>query len=191
MKSKFLPILSGAIVAQIWATLSWMCLPWHSMDYRSFKDPEAVIQSVAENLDGDGIYMLPNFDEAAHTDEALMKKWWEDAEKGPFAFISARPNGVNPSMGRSMAMGFLMNVIMAFVLFWLVGKTSMTCFWGRSGFIALAAGIGGMYPYLSNYFWWHFPAVYGFAGAADLFLTWALAGMAMMKVKDKLNPAST
>lgn len=187
MKRWIVCSLAAAITAQIWGTISWMALPWHNMDFRQFTNEVAVTEAIRPELNGSGIYTLPNMDPKAHESEDGMKEWNAKAEKGPFAFISVRADGIESGMGFPMAVGFLVNWLIAIALFWLVRNSSITCPKGRTFFIAVAGSIGGLYPILSNWAWWRFPPIYSFVGAIDLFITWGLAGLVMVKLMDQLG----
>ncbi len=179
-------ILLGAVVAQIWGTISWMVLPWHNVDMRPFENGETVRKVIKSQEAESGIYMIPNWDPKIHKDTDLMKEWQTKTSEGPFVFMSVRANGANPNMGPMMAIGFLLNIIIAAILFGLVSKTNIETKINRAIFISIAGGVGGLFPIISHWNWWHFPAMYTISGAADLFITWLLAGFVMVLIMDKM-----
>lgn len=187
MKKLILCSLAGAIMAQIWGMISWMVLPWHNLDFKQFQNDEVVAEVFRQQLQGSGLYTIPNMDPEVHESEASAKAWQDRASKGPFVFISARPSGIPAGMGIPMAIGFLLNLFMAAILYWLLTQSSITCPYGRSIFVALAGGVGAIYPHMSNWNWWHFPLIYCLVGVIDLFITWGLAGFVMVKLSDKLS----
>lgn len=187
MKKLILCALLAAIVAQLWGMISWMVLPWHMTDFKQFKNDALVAEVMRSELQGSGLYTLPNMDPTVHQNEAAMAEWNDKARKGPFAFISVRADGVEPGMALPMAIGFLLNFIIATILFWLVGKTSITCPKRRTVFIAVAGSVGALYPHISNWSWWAFPLTYCAVGVIDLFITWALAGFAMVALSRYLD----
>ncbi|OUR95823.1 hypothetical protein A9Q84_15090 [Halobacteriovorax marinus] len=187
MKKFLATVIVGAVVAQIWGMLSWMVLPWHNVDMKKFNNAEAVSQAIKSEQVGSGIYMIPNWDPKVHEDENLMKEWDRKAAAGPFVFMSVRAQGITPGMGPMMGIGFLLNIIIAAILFWLVNQTKIESCKKRAFFISIAGGVGGLYPIISNWNWWYFPAVYTVSGAADLFITWLLAGFAMVFMMNKLT----
>lgn len=179
--------MAGAVIAQIWGMLSWMVLPWHNMDMRQFKNGDAVLETIKREQVDSGIYMVPNWDPKIHEDPALMKEWERKASAGPFVFMSVREKGIPPGMGPMMAIGFALNIIIAAILLWLLSQTSIESLKKRAFFISVAGGVGGLYPVIANWNWWHFPAIYTISGAVDLFLTWFLAGLAMAIVMEKMG----
>jgi len=182
MKKLVLGAVVGGIVAQIWGMVSWMGLGWHMADFKPFADPDAVADAVRAQNQGTGLYMLPNWDPSIHTDEEKMNEWNSKSEAGPFVFMSVQANGVKPGMGPMMAIGFGINVLVAFLLVWLLGQTSLTSPFQQALFVGVAGAAGAMFPHLSNWNWWHFPLGYCLVGVVDLFITWFLAGFAISKL---------
>lgn len=182
MKKFILGTLAGAIIAQVWGVFSWMVLPWHNLDFRQFANESAVADVIRAEAKESGLYTLPNMDPSTHSDEAAMKAWNDRAQRGPFAFISLKAEGIEPGMGKAMGLGFVLNATMAAILFWMLTQTSIQSFLGQAFFLGVAGFVGAMYPHLSNWNWWHFPASYCIVGVVDLFVTWFLAGLAMAKI---------
>ena len=187
MKKLILCVFAAALVAQGWGAFSWMKLSWHMLDSKQFISDTNVAQVLNTELQGSGLYTIPNMDPTMHGDDAKMAEWDEKARKGPFAFISVRADGIEPGMVKPMAIDFVLNLVLAGILFWLVGKTAITCPIGRTVFIATAATVGAIYVHLANWNWWHFPITYSVVGIVDLFITWALAGFVMVKLSDRLS----
>jgi hypothetical protein len=187
MKKILISILVAAIVAQIWGMFSWMVLPWHNLDMKQFKNGDAVANVIKSEQVESGIYMVPNWDLKIHEDNNLMQQWNQKASQGPFVFMNVRSNGITPGMGPMMMIGFLLNLLMAGILFWLLSKTTISGLVNKAVFISIAGGVGGLYPIISNWNWWHFPAMYTVSAFIDLFLTWFLAGLAMAYIMQKMS----
>ncbi len=187
MKKLVFCALAAAVVAQIWGMISWMVLPWHNLDFRQFANDSSIAEVLNVEQQGSGIYLIPNMDPKMHDKPGAMAEWNDKARRGPFAFISLRAEGIEPGMAVPMGIGFVLNFLIAAILFWLVGNSSISCPKGRTIFIAVAGSVGSLYPHISNWSWWHFPAIYCFVGVIDLFVTWALAGFVMVKLYDKLS----
>lgn len=185
MKKCVMGVVAAAVVAQIWGMISWMALPWHNMDFKQFKNEAAVADVIRAEIQGSGLYTLPNMDESIHGDEAKMAEWNERARRGPFAFMTVKADGIAPGMGLPITIGFLLNIAIALVLYWLLGKTTAQSIMEKTLFLAVCGALGSLYPHISNWNWWHFPLTYGIVGVVDLFITWALAGFVMVKISSK------
>ena len=171
--------------------VSWIALPWHFSDFQQFKNDTVVSEAIRSQSQDSGLYMVPNFDPKSHEDESKMEEFHAAMQTGPYAFMIVKPEGVSPSMGSMMAIGFLLNFITAFLLMWLVSSCSITNLTGRTIFVAVAGTVGALYPHVSNWNWWFFPAFYCAVGVIDLLITWSLAGYVMVKVSDKIAGSSS
>ena len=186
MKKLLMCAIAGAFVAQIWGTISWVALPWHNLDFKEFKDADAVAEVLGPQLQGSGLYTLPNMDLTVHEDAEKMAAWNAKARKGPFAFMSIRADGVEPGMAVPMSAGFVLNIFIAMLLTWMCSKTTIDGTLGRAIFIGIGGSVGALYPHISNMLWWHFPVSYCVIGVVDLFITWSLAGFVIAKLSNRL-----
>ena len=116
-----------------------------------------------------------------------MKEWNEKARRGPLAFISVKAEGIEPGMARPMAMGFLLNIVIAAILSLLVRRSTCNTILHQALFIGLCGSVGALYPHISNLLWWHFPVSYTLVGVFDLWITWTLAGFGMAALSRKLS----
>ena len=185
MKNLILCSLAAAITAQFWGTISWMVLGWHNADFKQFSNDSQVAEVFKNELQGSGLYTIPNLDPQMHQDKEAMAEWDRKAQAGPFAFISVRAEGITPGMGTPMAIGFFLNLFIAAVLHWALINCKIEGLWGRSFFLAVVGSLGSAYPHISNWSWWNFPVTYCFVGVIDLFITWFLAGLVITKLHAK------
>ena len=187
MKKFILCVLAGAIVAQIWGMISWMALPWHMLDFKQFSDDDRVIEVFQTELQGSGLYTLPNMDMAQYESEAAMAEWNEKVSRGPFAFISVRADGIKPGMGIPMLIGFILNAVITAILFCLLRHCSISSTKGRIAFVATAGTVGALYPHIAHWNWWKFPLGYTMVGIIDLLITWTLVAIAIVLLSNWLE----
>lgn len=162
----------GGIILFIWSALSWMVLPWHMKTLQSFKDDNAVSQILTANSTQSGMYMLPS---------PQMKTSQATPSQGPVMFAAVRLEGM-PSMVREMIIQFIIQIVAAFLVTWLVMKTAGLSYLGRVGFVivfALTAGIVTDLPYWN---WFSFDTSYTLVALADLMVGWFLAGLVIAKI---------
>ena len=186
-KKSVITVVVGAIVAFAWSTISWMALGWHMTDFKQFKNDTMVMDVIREQAQGSGFYMLPNMDPSIHEDKEREKEWFEKAQRGPYAFISARVDGVSCSMARSMTVGLLINLLTAIIFYGLLRQTKLKKDKEKVLFVAFAAVAGSLIPYLGNWAWWHFPLLSMAINVVDTFVMWGLAGLAMVKISKKIG----
>jgi hypothetical protein len=163
----------GGIVLFIWSAISWMALPFHNQNLKSFSNEILVESALKASLDKDqgGIYILPN----PHKNEAAKK------ETGLFAFVAVSPQGWG-NMGLRMLIAFLFNVLGAAVVTGLLLKTGGMKYWGRVGFTVLFALAAGVVCRLPEWNWWGFSAGFVLMEFMDLLVGWFLAGLVIAKV---------
>ena len=162
--------LAGGIVTFAWLSLSWMALPWHKESLLSFKDEKAVAAVISENISGDGVYVIP-FTNMGKEEQKTQK---------PFAFVSARADGIDikSAMSASMGKDFLLCLVLAGLLSCFLSKKGPGCPMALSMQLGLLAGLSASMP---NYIWFHFPLGYALTGLADVVIAFTLAGFVLSK----------
>lgn len=181
IKRVLVATLAGAVVAFVWALISWMALPWHHADFRSFKDADPVAEHIMEQSRDSGFYMLPNAIVKDRTQEK-HNQWMKDAAKGPYALIILRKEGMKISFPMQLAKMFLMQFATALLLTLLLAQTSIQSVLRKAVFVTTAALAGGMLVHLANWGWWGFPIATTMVEIVDLIITWFLAGLAIGKL---------
>lgn len=186
MKSKVLAVLTGTLIAFIWSTVSWMFLPWHSHDLKSFSNGEEVRKVISQNIKESGTYTIPNIEDIGHKDDKAQAKWNELSEKGPFAYISIRVEGKRFSMGESMLIQLLTQVLVSIAAVIILLNLKKTNIWKMAQVCTLAITIGAISVQLPHWNWWNFPNITTLVGVLDTAFTWLVASVGMARVL-KLN----
>jgi hypothetical protein len=181
-KKCLLAVLAGAVIVFVWLNISWMVLEWHGI--KSVNDQEATGSALKAAAPEDGVYAVPAWKDK---DGKMLEpdEMAKAAEAGPFAFMVILPDGKKMSMARSMITGFVIQIVGALLLCFLMLMVS-----GGSGsdfkrrvIVAVCFSLAaGLMPALSNWNWWHFPIGYTFATIADSLISWTLAGLAMARI---------
>ncbi len=171
--------LIGGLVAFIWMNFSWMVLPWHGMTLSTLPNEAPVAESLKNNVTESGLYILPWT--ADHTEEA-MGAVNQKMEKGPYAYMVVHPAGFKKNMGKMMLFGLLFNVLIAFILTYLLTKTRGLSYIQKVGFVKMAAVAGALVIVVPNLIWWQFPLAYTLVTIVDTAFTWGFAGLAIGKI---------
>lgn len=175
----------GGLVAFIWSTLSWVVLPVHQATFLRFKDEAAVTAAVAANAPASGVYLLPNAhagadelsrEELKQREEAASKQW----RSGPSALMAVRIGGMS-SLGKTIVTQLVTLVVAGLLLAWLVSRTSGLRFWGKVGFVVVAALTGGVLTNIPEWNWWGYSLGYTAAAFVDLVVGWFLGGLVIAK----------
>lgn len=160
--------MAGGLVAFAWGAVSWMALPFHDRSIGAFVDPAAVVGALEANAPRSGVYLVTN-DPKGQT-----------APTDPFVFLSYRKKGWG-SMGLSMALGLLLQMIGGFFWTWILGKIpGLTlrdaAIYGL--FFGLCVGALGAMP---NWAWWKFPLDFSLLYVADAVVSWTAASVVIAK----------
>ena len=169
MRKRVIGALLGGVIVCAWGVLSWMALPWHSRAMRSLDHDVDVVRMLDFGTPASGIYLYP---QAASRE---MKAGL------PMAFVSFSKEGARPVV-QAVLLGLCLQIAGAFILTWLISKTSGLAYGQKVLFAAaygLAAGLLGAGP---NWIWMNFAPDYTLLGIADSLISWTLAGLAIGKV---------
>ena len=161
--------LLGGILLFIWGSLSWTVLPWHKATMNRFSDEAAATAALQANAPRSGIYVYPPPD----TPEAK-------AQAGPTVFLAFCTHG-SGSMAQPLILNFLLQVIAAGLVTALLLKTRGLSYWGRVGFVTLAAFTAGVVCLFPNWIWFRFATDYTLVMLADLTLSGFLLGLVLAK----------
>jgi hypothetical protein len=171
--------LLGAIVIFFWQFASHMVLPVGQMGFRLPTNEDVVLQAVSSGLPQPGVYLLPSIDPAKMSDEAVRSAWIEKQKKNPFAFVViAPPEQSAGGMGAQLGMQFVINLIGALIIAWLLAATA----WGFGARVlgATALGVfGWLVNTLPQWNWYRFPVDFALGNLIDQGVGWLLAGVAI------------
>lgn len=174
--------LIGGLVAFIWMNFSWMVLPWHQKTISTLPNEAPVAEALKISVPETGLYIMPWT--ADHSEEA-MAEHTKKMENGPFAYMVVHPKGLKISMAKMMLFGLLFNIVVAFILTYLLTKTKGLSYIQKVGFVKTAAVAGALVIVVPNLIWWHFPLAYTLVTIVDTAFTWGFAGLAIgIIVKD-------
>lgn len=182
-KSLLKSALLGGLIVFVWGLVSWMVLPMHKFCFHKFTNESSVASAIKENAPQKGIYILPNtygYDENASQSE--MRKAIEMTDHGPFMFASVVPTGMSRNMAGPLVLSFIIQVIGAFIISWMLSRTKGLTFWHKVKFVTifgLGVGVLGLLP---SWNWLGFPGGYVFVNVVDLIIGWFLAGLAIAKL---------
>jgi hypothetical protein len=169
----------GGLVLFVWGMISWVVLPWHKMHMMSFKNDEKVMDVIKDNASESGIYILPNCSEnQSHSD---MMKNRDMMMKGPFVFAAVSMEGKNPDMTASMVKGFLLKVIAAFIVSWMLMQTRLN-YQRQVGFVTIVGLLIGLTGVLPYWIWFGFPGGFAIATIFEAIVGWFFAGLVIAKM---------
>jgi hypothetical protein len=175
----------GGVVLFIWASISWIALPWHKMG--QLPDEDAVRTVLRDSGTESGIYHVPGlpYDAMADmTDEektAAKEAAEEKHREGPVALLAYKAEGSSPMGVMTMIIGLVLEVLVAGVaaIILTMAAPALPGFAGRLGFVML---LGVFMIVGSNLMYWnymHFPMRFTLEAAADGLVASLLLGIVL------------
>lgn len=171
--------LIGGLVAFMWMNFSWMVLPWHFMTISTLPNDAPIAESLKNNVTESGLYILPW---TSNKTEEAMAEVNQKMENGPYAYMVVYPDGFKKNTTKMMLFGLLFNIVIAFILTYLLTKTKGLSYIQKVGFVKMAAVAGALVVVMPNLIWWQFPLAYTLVTIVDTAFTWGFAGLAIGKI---------
>ena len=172
MKKTIIGSLVGAIILFIWQFLSWGPLNFHrsALDYTPKQD--SVLNYLSSQFSEDHGYLLPNLPKTASNDD--YTNFMKQKAGKPWVIVTYH-SAQNANMGVNMLRGFLVNLVVIWLLCWIIGKSSLT---GFSGIFLITLGVG-LIGFLNltytNHVWYHAFDLH--ASLIDTIVSWGLIGI--------------
>lgn len=177
--------LIGGFVLFLWGAIAWTVLAWQGFHMKSFSNEIQVQTTIANNIEGSGIYILPSIHQYARGSTE-----YESAKtrmsQGPFATVAVMAQGKNPCMVCSMISDLIVRIIAASLVTWLLLHSSGPHGIKRSvkfiTIIGVVVAIAATLPYV---IWFGFPIGFAVVTMVEVTVGWFLAGLAIGKILDK------
>lgn len=118
MKKLIIGALVAALILFIWQFVSWGLVNLHKAEQQYTPNQEKIMAMLSENLT-EGEYFLPTYPPGASQEEIAGMA--ENAMGKPWATINYHPV-FEMSMGMNMARGFIIDLLSAFMLCWILLK---------------------------------------------------------------------
>ncbi|MFN0213219.1 MAG: hypothetical protein ACKVT2_03110 [Saprospiraceae bacterium] len=173
MKKQIIATIVGGLILFIWQFLSWSTLGVHNSEYGYTANQDRIMEVLNQNLTEAGTYMVPGVPPGTSHEqaEALM----QPNMGKPWASISYH-KAFNMNMGMNMFRGFVVDLLAAFLLSWLLlrfANLNMRSALQSSLFVGLIGYL--TIPYL-NSIWFENNSI-GYL--IDALVSWGLVGIWM------------
>jgi hypothetical protein len=150
------------------SVLNWLTAAILPPRYRTFRAPQAVVETILANVAEDDIYTAP---------------------QGVFAAVALRPelSGHFQSFGRRIAAQFAIEFAVALGLSVLLLATRIRSPIPAAGLFGLMGLIAGVETHFPNWNWAGFPTSYLLAGSGYLAGNWLITGLLLGATRRKLD----
>lgn len=157
----------GAVILFVWNSFSWMVLPWHAESVHQFANENVVSKVIKDNVKKSGIYL------SEYNTPSL------DGSPQVFSVVSFHAKN---GMQSQLIIYFLIEVICAFLVAFMVILLNSKYYFVRLGFILLFALTAAIFCQLPYWIWWHFPSNFIQVTFLDTLIAWFLAGALMAAI---------
>jgi hypothetical protein len=147
-------------------------LPWNEGTLVSFPNEEAVAGALAE-VKEPGMYIHPG----PESEATAM------TSKGPRVFAAVTP-GPPPPMGPAMGISFVIDLVTAFTVTWLLVQTGGLSYWRKVCFAAAIGFLAAVFIQASAWNWFGYSSHFTLVSIFDTTLSFALAGMGMARIAE-------
>jgi len=170
-KYLILSALLGGLVIFIWGAVYHAALGVDMHTMKEFRDSTAVSEFVRDHAGDNGMFYTKD---------------------GVLAAISVTPgmNDKSQDMGPQLGKQFVINVIVAGLLAWLLTFTSIRTPLCTAGLFALAGVTAGISSSISAWNWYNFSMPFAVASIVDLAVGFLLAGLVIGWARGKFAPAA-
>ena len=173
MRPKFLSsgTLAGGAVLFLWSFVWHGVLPFSDSGMHEFTGNQAIVDTVRANAPTNGIYISP---------------------QGIFASVFFSPS-LSDQMQvtrENMAVEFLIDCVVAFLLCLLLVRTRERSTAARAGFLGVAALAAGVNERVSEWNWYGFPPSFVLAAMVETLVGWVLAGIVLSIILKRMAPST-
>ncbi len=168
-KYLLLSALLGGLVLFVWGAVYHAVIGIDSHTMKEFRDSDAVSGFVRGHADGNGMY---------YTKDGVL------AAISVTGGVSDKSQDMGPALGKQ----FVINVVIAGLLAWLLTFTGIRTPLCTAGLFGLAGVAAGISAWISAWVWYNHSMAFALAAVADLAVGFLLAGLVIGWVRGKLAP---
>jgi|SRR5689334_457148 len=183
MKKTILGSLIGAVILFVWSFLAWVVLPLHTSTMRAIPNEGVVANVLSQNITQRGVYLFPH-SPGMSADKAAQDAWVERMKRGPNGLVIFDPAGMDPMMPGQMGVGFLLDIVSAFFVVWLLSRSTAAAgsYLSRVTYCGMIGIFVAVFVHLVNWNWMGMPGDYTSAQIIDVIVGWILAGLGIAAV---------
>lgn len=174
MKKMIIGAIVGGLILFAWQFLTWGMLNLHEAQQKYTPKQDSILAYLGTQFNDDGAYMMPTFPPGTSRDE--MEKQMKATEGKPWAQVVYHKSmpGMN-KMFMNMARGLLVNILIVWLLCWLLVKLPSPTF----GTVFVATLGPGLIIFLHAPYTQHiwFDSFDLMAHFIDALVAWGVAGL--------------
>lgn len=171
--------LLGGVVFFLWGAVAHMALPIGQMGMKMAASEEPVLATLRDNLQGEGVYVVPGLAPDKVGDQAAVKHYSEKAKANPYAFVIYQPQGRDGmDMSANLVQQYASDTLSAMVVALVLALGAFG--FGKRVLIATALGLFSWLTISVPYWnWYRFPLDFTLGSLLEQVVGWFLAGLAI------------
>ncbi len=183
MKKIIIGGLVGGIILFVWSFLAWVVLPLHTPSMHKIPNEDAVMSMLKQSLPDKAVYLFPH-GPGMTPDQSAQNAWAEKMKQGPTGMIIFNPNGTDPMMPGQMLVGFVLDLLSALLVAWLLTRSTAlgSSFAGRVAFCGMFGIFAMLFDYLMMWNWMGYPGDFTVGLILDGIIAWLLAGLGIAAI---------
>ena len=186
--------ITGGIAMFIWTSIAHMALPLGEAGIGEIPNESVVLSAMQSSIgEKTGLYIFPGLGvgkSATHKEKnEAMKQMQQRIAANPSGILMYHPPGRQFAFGKSLAVEFSTEVLLAILVVWLLAQTRIGSFAGRVGFVLIAGIMAAITTNVSYWNWYGFPGVYTASYMLIEIVGFLLVGVIAALVLRKRSPA--
>jgi hypothetical protein len=182
----------GGFILFFWAALSFTLLPSQKNQMKSFSDEKEVRDVIVDNIEGSGLYILPNLKDFCNK-PAKLEAAKKRMEKGPFVVASVRACGKSSSMIGDAVVSLIFKIVSAGLATWLLMRTHHHRAPDTAStvkFMVIVGVLVGLSTTVPYFIWFGFPLSFTLGSFIEILFGWLFAGLAIGSIlsRGSINP---
>jgi hypothetical protein len=155
----------GGIVMFIWTSIAHMALPLGEAGIGEIPNESVVLSAMQSSMgEKTGLYIFPGLgvgkNATREQKNEAMKQMQQRIAANPSGILMYHPPGRQFAFGKSLAVEFSTEVLLAILVVWLLAQTRIGSFVGRIGFVLIAGIMAAITTNVSYWNWYGFPGAY-------------------------------
>jgi hypothetical protein len=175
----------GAVVVFLVSAFFHMATSLGEIGVKAMPNEDAVLACMRSSIQQPGFYLFPLAGAMAGKDQspANQAAYLEKYKAGPTGVLVYRVGGVEFSFGKLLVNQFLLGLVAALILAWILGITANATTYGSRVLIVFLVSLFAGFVYdLPYWTWYGFPTNYVVAHIATWTVSWTIAGLAMASI---------
>ena len=175
MKNVVIGSLVAAVIVFAYQAMSWMVPLFHANTLKYSAQQDAILAAISQNLTEDGVYAIPNVPPGSTNEQ--HEEFSKNMLGKPSAVVHFHKS-FDMNMGKQMAMGFVLNLIAAFTIAYVMwtAREKLVGFGSKFALAIAFAGFTILQSSLMMANWWQTPGHYLSGEIIDHLVGWGLGG---------------